>query len=471
MAQLRRQLAQLLFLSQHEIGDHDTFVDLGLDSIIGIEWTKQIHGELKLELAATRLYDYPTLSALAGFLSSQLSAEAPIESRSELAATPAAPVTPAAPLTIATPPETAPAPTPESNAGATDPIASDIREIAALLVAQLADVLFLSPGEIREDDRFVELGLDSIIGIEWIKSINQRFGLTLAATRLYDYPTVADLARFIATLTAPASTPVPESRQPVAVAAKTAPPQPTPPSATDLAPIAGLTATARPEPRPASPDAERIAIVGMSGRFPGARNLEQLWQNLATGTHSVAEIPGERWRAESYFDPASRGDGAVYAKWLGALDGADEFDPLFFNLAPSEAEFMDPQQRLFLQEAWRAFEDAGYSRAALDGSRCGTYVGIMLNDYWHVLSRRRQRLGTAPTMLGNSNAISAARIAYLLNLKGPALAIDTACSSSLVATHQACRALAAGDIDIALVGGVTLYLVPEVYMQMCEAGM
>src|SRR5947207_2546436 len=129
---------------------------------------------------------------------------------------------------------------------------------------------------------------------------------------------------------------------------------------------------------------------------------------------------------------------------------------------------MDPQHRLFLEEGYKAFEDAGYSPGLLSNRKCGVYLGIMSHEYDLLLS---QRNSAEINILGTSSAIAAARIAYLLNLKGPAIAIDTACSSSLVATHLACQALSLQEIDMVLVGGVSLYLTPGPYVGMCSAGM
>ena len=164
---------------------------------------------------------------------------------------------------------------------------------------------------------------------------------------------------------------------------------------------------------------------------------------------------------DSYYDPRPQQPGKVYCRWLGMLDDVESFDPLFFGISPAEATVMDPQHRLFLQESWRAFEDAALAPSVLDGARCGVYLGIMNNEYVNLCQQAGAGLGETT---GNSGSIAAARIAYQLNLKGPAIAIDTACSSSLVATHLACQALLAGEIDLALAGGVTLYLTPESYI-------
>ncbi|MFN0222437.1 MULTISPECIES: beta-ketoacyl synthase N-terminal-like domain-containing protein [Paenibacillus] len=260
-----------------------------------------------------------------------------------------------------------------------------------------------------------------------------------------------------------------------------------------LAELAGPSAPSRPAPAPEPPLAqpapseeaeaarraeaqvpEAIAIIGMSGRYPEADGLSAFWDNLAQGRHSVKEIPDSRWKTGLHYDPVPR-KGKTYAKWLGMLEGADEFDPLFFHISPSEAECMDPQQRLFLQEGYRAFEDAGYTPERLDGAKCGVYLGIMSGEYGMLGTAKElppgsPRLGFGQTT-GSSYAIAAARLSYFLNLKGPAIPVDTACSSSLVAVHLACQALRSREIDMALAGGATLYLAPETYIRMCDAGM
>ncbi|AVR08006.1 SDR family NAD(P)-dependent oxidoreductase [Burkholderia thailandensis] len=227
----------------------------------------------------------------------------------------------------------------------------------------------------------------------------------------------------------------------------------------------------KPQPGPAAAaprDAEPIAVVGMSGRYPGSPDLDAYWSLLARGEDAVKEIPPARWNVGEYFDAEPGKPGAMYCKWLGALDDVDSFDSLFFRIPPSEAEFIDPQHRLFLEEAYRAFEDAGIAPGRLGGRACGVYLGIMSNEYNLLLARNAPDSGHA---VANHFSIGAARIAYHLDLKGPAIPVDTACSSSLVAAHLACQALRAGEIDVALVGGVTLYLSPDAYIGMCAAGM
>lgn len=215
-------------------------------------------------------------------------------------------------------------------------------------------------------------------------------------------------------------------------------------------------------------DDHRIAIVGMSGRYPQADGLEAFWDNLLQGRDSIVEVPSSRWDADRYYDPDPGRKDRMVSKWLGAMSDIDCFDPLFFRISPEEAEYMDPQHRLFLEESYRAFEDAGYAGRSLNNMRCGVYLGISTSEYAQILAQHGVR---AAPVTGNSYSIAAARIAYYLNLKGPAISVDTACSSSLVALHLACQALRSGEIEMALAGGVSLWLVPESYLALSQAGM
>ena len=213
-----------------------------------------------------------------------------------------------------------------------------------------------------------------------------------------------------------------------------------------------------------------IAVIGMAGRFPGARDLDEFWDNLAQGVDSVIEVPAERWSIARYYDPEPGAPGKTYCKKGGYLDDIDQFDPLFFNISPQEAEVMDPQQRLFLEEAWKALEDAGYADTALANRACAVYVGAGQGDYHDHLADLHT--GYIPQLiLGGANSILAARLAYLLDLKGAAVTIDTACSSSLVALHLACQALRNGECDLALAGGVSILISPQTHLFTSQARM
>ncbi|MEM6601803.1 MAG: SDR family NAD(P)-dependent oxidoreductase, partial [Verrucomicrobiota bacterium] len=208
----------------------------------------------------------------------------------------------------------------------------------------------------------------------------------------------------------------------------------------------------------------------MSGRFPGSPDLRSFWDHLRTGTDLVSEVPREKWEMTSYFSEDREAVGKSYGKWMGYLSDVDKFDPLFFNLSPKEAEEMDPQQRLFLEESWSAIEDAGYAPSSLSEQLCGVFIGVGAPDYGSDQKGDYQELD-AYTLMGNSSSILSARISYLLNLKGPALSIDTACSSSLVAIAQACDSLVLGRSALALAGGVCVLTTPRMHVMTSKAGM
>ncbi|MFE7908952.1 SDR family NAD(P)-dependent oxidoreductase [Streptomyces albogriseolus] len=216
---------------------------------------------------------------------------------------------------------------------------------------------------------------------------------------------------------------------------------------------------------------EPVAVVGYSARFPGAADADAFWQRLLDGDDLVTEVPADRWRIAEHYDPDPGAEGKSVSKWGAFVEGADRFDAEFFRMPPREAELTDPQARLFLQEAWRALEHAGQRTADLAGTRCGVHAGVMMNDYQDLIERESEHARLAQVMQGNSNSLLAARIAYHLDLKGPAVTVDTACSSSLVALHQACQALWLGEADMMLVGGVTLYLTELPHVFMSRAGM
>lgn len=208
----------------------------------------------------------------------------------------------------------------------------------------------------------------------------------------------------------------------------------------------------------------KVAIVGMAGRFPGAEDVDAFWRLLIGGQDAIQEVPADRWDPAEVFDPTH----AIPAIG-GFLDGIDLFDAGFFGISPREAAVLDPQQRLMLETTWRALEDAGQRASDIRGSRTGVYVGGLWHD--HELVRKEQgEAATQHSIVGNSLDIMAARVSYFLGLTGPSLTVESSCSSSLVAVHLACRALANGDVDGALVGGANLMLTPDVTVGLTHFG-
>lgn len=208
---------------------------------------------------------------------------------------------------------------------------------------------------------------------------------------------------------------------------------------------------------------EPIAIIGMGCRFPGgADSPEKFWQLLHEGIDAVTEIPTSRWQPDVYYDPDPEMPGKMYTRYGAFLDEVDQFDPQFFGIAPREALSIDPQQRLLLEVAWEALENAGQVPEQLRGSKTGIFIGLFMADY-PLSSLYGSDLDAidAHRGLGSLRSMAAGRLAYTLDLQGPAMQLDTACSSALVAVHLACQSLRAKECHLALAGGVNLILAPE----------
>ncbi len=201
-----------------------------------------------------------------------------------------------------------------------------------------------------------------------------------------------------------------------------------------------------------------FAVIGLAGRFPGAADPGQLWENLRRGVESVSVLSDEDLRAAGVDE--ARIASPNYVKAAPLLDGVDLFDADLFGFNPREAEMLDPQQRLFLEHGWQVLENAGYDPLRFRGP-IGVYAGAQTSSYvFNLLTHPEilDTLGLSAVQAGVEKDFLAPRLSYALNLKGPSVAVQTACSTSLVAVHLACQALAAGDCDIALAGGVTVHV-------------
>ncbi|MEA2602596.1 MAG: hypothetical protein QOF89_3588, partial [Acidobacteriota bacterium] len=222
--------------------------------------------------------------------------------------------------------------------------------------------------------------------------------------------------------------------------------------------------------RSADDAAAGVAIIGMSGRFPGAETVEQLWANLRDGVESVSFFSDEELLAAGC-DPTLLAD-SRYVKASPVLAGVDRFDAPFFGFNPREAEILDPQHRLFLECAWATLESAGYDPERYVGS-IGLFAGAGLSAYlWVNLAHRPEILrshGHFQVLIGNEKDYLATRTAYALNLRGPSLSVQTACSTALVAVHLACQAVLDYHCDMALAGAVRI-AVPQVQGYIAEDG-
>jgi acyl transferase domain-containing protein/acyl carrier protein len=319
----------------------------------------------------------------------------------------------------------------------------------------MANALQMDKNQLGLDTPYTELGVDSILAIEIANLLNKALAINLRSTDLFNYANIRKLTGYI----------VEKFGENLAVNNK--PGEPLEPGDNKNPYEVGEAppAVMREGVGAAREDADDwlagIAVIGMSGRFPDARNVDEFWENLAAGKNSVKEA--SRWDTDAFYDPDPGMPDKSYCKWGAFLSGIDEFDPLFFRISPKEAEMMDPQHRLFLEESWKALEDAGYSDEELDGKKCGVFVGFNGGDYQRLL-REHRIPPDAYQMTGNFEAILSTRISYFLNLRGPGITVNTACSSSLVAVHLACESIRCGTSEIALAGGVMVTTLPEFYI-------
>lgn len=215
---------------------------------------------------------------------------------------------------------------------------------------------------------------------------------------------------------------------------------------------------------------DAVAIIGMSARFPEADDIESLWENLKSGISFFKEIPQSRWNMKPFFESnkdKARKEGKSYCKWGCFLKDFDKFDPLFFNISPSEAERMDPQERLFLEECWKALEDSGYIPSKMskeEKKKSGIYGAVTKTGFqlWNYPYNK---------CYNTSFASFVNKVSYFMDFSGPSKVIDTMCSSYITALHEACKDLKYGEIDMAVVGGANLYLHPYNFVLLSHASM
>ncbi|XP_039983363.1 phthioceranic/hydroxyphthioceranic acid synthase [Xiphias gladius] len=213
-----------------------------------------------------------------------------------------------------------------------------------------------------------------------------------------------------------------------------------------------------------------IAVIGIGCNFPGGEGLDNFWRVLLEGQNCVVDIPAERFDTTFWYDADDSKPGKTQTTKAALIEGFNEFDHKFFGITETEADFMDPQQKLLLQCTYRALEDAGMAMESISGSRTGVYIGLMNRDY-EMLRSNSPTTVTHYNCTGTAMSVAANRISFTFNLTGPSFAIDSACSSSLVALHLACQAIKQGDCEMALCGGVNSIIEPRVFVALSKAKM
>jgi acyl transferase domain-containing protein/acyl carrier protein len=291
--------------------------------------------------------------------------------------------------------------------------------------------------EIGLQDNFFDMGGNSLLALQVVSEMSRDLDVQIAPVTLFESPTVSALAKHLAP-------PVEEETDEVR-------------------------AIAERRRRVRGGERSEIALIGMTGRFPGARNVEELWENLRGGVESITFFSDEELLA-SGIPPATFND-PRYVRAGAVLDGIDRFDAGLFGYSPREAEVMDPQHRAFLECSWEVLERGGYDPETYPGA-VGVFAGANLSTYllrMYSDADVRESVNMLQAILGNDKDSLTTTVSYKLNLRGPSVAVQTFCSTSLVAVHMACQSLRNGESDMALAGGVRI-VVPDRQGYMYETG-
>jgi len=351
------------------------------------------------------------------------------------------------------------------------PDANFIQSASRYIKGLIATVLKIPEEELDDNETFETYGIDSILIIKLTNELEKSFG-TLAKTLFFEYQNFKDLVHYFLT----------EHRERLEDLIITT-------STNVNKVVTGHSAPniekdvrhiGKQNYKTLFPSSSRsygqsspldIAIVGISGRYPGADNVSEYWQNLCDGKDCITEVPKSRWDWQDFYNEDAAEQGLHRSKWGGFINGVDEFDPLFFNISPHEACLIDPQERLFLEHAWIALEDAGYTRNLLrsehllNPAQVGVYAGVMYGDY-QLFFNDAGIIGGNPSAVGSIYASIANRVSYFLNVHGPSMAVDTMCSSSLTSLHLACQDLRSGNTDMGIAGGVNVTIHPSKYLSL-----
>ena len=310
-------------------------------------------------------------------------------------------------------------------------------ELEQFLRQQLAALLGIAAAQVDPKRDFFSYGLESTAIIPMAGDLEVWLGHRLSPTLLFEHPTIDALSAHLAGSKSP------------------------------TVPVASLDGDTK---LPTQESAEPIAIVGVSCRYPGARDAAEYWRLLADGVDAVSEVPSERWDSNQFFGTDPEAPGKTRSRWGGFVEGVADFDAAFFGITAREADRIDPQQRMALEVAWEALENAGELPSELEGTRAGVFVGVSHTEYSRI-QFRQHALVDGYAAAGNSLSLVANRISYALDLRGPSFAVDTACSSSLVALHLACESLRRRESTLAIVLGANLTAVPEASIALSKAGL
>ncbi|WP_165836439.1 SDR family NAD(P)-dependent oxidoreductase [Taibaiella soli] len=416
-------IARLLNMKATHISFDESLEEYGFDSVLYTQFSIELNEQFGLDLTPAVFFRYPNI----GQLSVYLADEYPLAFNRSRQDSATQEVVEKSVVNIV-----------ES--------ATYLNRLIGILTGKVAQILKFSEDLIDPAADLNEYGLDSIIVTQLTSELNEEFGFELTPNIIFGCQNLQSLGSYIQEnyrdffSHAPCDMPIEISKNEVAEESQHHP---------------------APAVLEEKKNSEGVAVIGLSIQFPMAKDANQFWDNLVNEKHCISEIPADRWDWRDYPE--------LKVKWGGFMDDMASFDPLFFKISPAEALQMEPQQRLLMQHAWKAIEDAGYNPHSLSGTNTGVFAGILCYEYSKLLAKANVPIASH-SLMGMVGSMGPNRISYFLDIHGPSEAIETACSSSLVAIHRAAEAIVSGTCDMALAGGVNTLLSPDVFMSLHEAG-
>ncbi|TYS11712.1 amino acid adenylation domain-containing protein [Bacillus subtilis] len=437
-ASLIQMVGAILKVNNDDIDANTELSEYGFDSVTFTVFTNQINEAYQLELTPTIFFEYGSIQSLTEYVMTshpgELNQDAAVNDTDE-----------------------------------TSSSFHRLNSLRASLGNMVSAILKVDSEDIDVNTELSEYGFDSVTFTVFTNKINETYHLELTPTVFFEYGSIQSLAEYL--IDEFEETFVQESAESEGQEElQTISPE-VPKSTTRRKHRFKQPVIAKEETSKQTADFEPIAIVGISGRFPGAMDIDEFWRNLEEGKNSITEVPKDRWDwREHYGNPDTEAD-KTDIKWGGFIDGVAEFDPLFFGISPREANYVDPQQRLLMTYVWKALEDAGCSPQSLSGTGTGIFIGTGNTGYKDLFHRANLPIEGHAATGHMIPSVGPNRMSYFLNIHGPSEPIETACSSSLVAIHRAVTAMQSGDCEMAIAGGVNTILTEEAHISYSKAGM
>ncbi|MBF0226604.1 MAG: SDR family NAD(P)-dependent oxidoreductase [Desulfobacterales bacterium] len=441
---LKGILSKIIEIAPDELDINTDLREFGLDSISLTDYSEKINNYFNIAINPTLFYEITDIKGISEFI---LKASNKVKTVSKT--------------------KSVPKPS-EKNQAKIDKKIENLKSIGLEkeLLKLLSEILGISQDDLDETTDLREFGLDSITLTEFTEKVNAAFGVELNVITLFEYPAIVDISGFLIMKFPDILSKFKKEKTIKDIPGKVETIQ-----ISKDKPIYEEKVQERfISDKEIFPQDRDIAIIGISGRFPGSDDVISFWESIFDKKDMVSIIPKDRWNWEEYFGDPQEEANKTNSKWGGFLNDIKSFDAAFFKISPREAELMDPQQRLFIEEAWHTIENAGYKPSSFSGTNTGVFVGVCNDDYSELILRKNIRLD-AYTSTGLYFSIIPNRVSYILNIHGPSVAMDTACSSSLIAIHQAVYSILNGDCEMAIAGGVNVCCTPRRYISFSHAGM